>query len=136
MITPVVGPEVISGSTRLKAGTATKLILNIFTTLAMVRLGKVRGNLMVDLQPANVKLRDRAVQQYIAFAKASNFQAESPVEWFSQVRFLLSQTRSMGEAEYGKVLDALERSGNSVLYIYARLQKVMPTAPSWAQNSQ
>jgi len=56
------GPEILTGSTRLKAGTATKLVLNIVTTLAMVRLGKVRGNLMVDLNPSNVKLRDRAVR--------------------------------------------------------------------------
>ncbi|MBN9691823.1 MAG: N-acetylmuramic acid 6-phosphate etherase [Verrucomicrobia bacterium] len=55
-----VGPEVLTGSTRLKAGTATKLILNLLTTLTFVRLGKVVGNLMVDLNPSNVKLRDRA----------------------------------------------------------------------------
>jgi N-acetylmuramic acid 6-phosphate etherase len=55
-----VGPEVLTGSTRLKAGTATKLVLNLLTTLTMVRLGKVVGNLMVDLNPSNVKLRDRA----------------------------------------------------------------------------
>lgn len=54
------GPEILTGSTRLKAGTGTKLVLNIVTTLAMVRLGKVIGNLMVDLNPSNVKLRDRA----------------------------------------------------------------------------
>jgi N-acetylmuramic acid 6-phosphate (MurNAc-6-P) etherase len=56
------GPEVLTGSTRLKAGTGTKLVLNLFTTLAMVRLGKVASNLMVDLHPANEKLRDRAVR--------------------------------------------------------------------------
>jgi N-acetylmuramic acid 6-phosphate etherase len=56
------GPEILTGSTRLKAGTATKLVLNIVTTLAMVRLGKVVGNLMVDLNPSNLKLRDRAVR--------------------------------------------------------------------------
>jgi N-acetylmuramic acid 6-phosphate etherase len=58
-ITPVVGPEVLSGSTRLKAGTATKLVLNMLTTGAMVRLGKVFGNLMVDLRATNNKLRAR-----------------------------------------------------------------------------
>jgi N-acetylmuramic acid 6-phosphate etherase len=62
VIAPDTGPEVLTGSTRLKAGTATKVILNIFTTLAMVRLGKVRGNLMVDLDPSNEKLRARAVR--------------------------------------------------------------------------
>jgi N-acetylmuramic acid 6-phosphate etherase len=56
MITPIVGPEVISGSTRLKAGTATKLVLNMLTTGAMVLLGKTYGNLMVDLKASNTKL--------------------------------------------------------------------------------
>ena len=59
-IVPDVGPEVITGSTRLKAGTATKLVLNMITTAAMVRLGKVYGNLMVDLTPTCEKLNDRA----------------------------------------------------------------------------
>jgi N-acetylmuramic acid 6-phosphate etherase len=62
VIAPNLGPELLTGSTRLKAGTATKQLLNMFTTLAMVRLGKVRSNLMIDLNPANVKLRDRAVR--------------------------------------------------------------------------
>ena len=59
MIRPVVGPEVLSGSTRLKAGTATKLVLNTLTTAAMVRLGKCYGNLMVDLRATNTKLKAR-----------------------------------------------------------------------------
>lgn len=59
-IVPDVGPEAITGSTRLKAGTATKLVLNMITTAAMVRLGKVFGNLMVDLAPTCEKLNDRA----------------------------------------------------------------------------
>lgn len=59
VIAPLVGPEVITGSTRMKAGTATKLVLNTITTGAMVRLGKVHGNLMVDLQVTCEKLRDR-----------------------------------------------------------------------------
>ncbi|MDB6024640.1 MAG: uncharacterized protein JWM68_863 [Verrucomicrobiales bacterium] len=62
IIAPNVGPEVLTGSTRLKAGTATKLILNMLTTLSMVKLGKVISNLMVDLNPSNIKLRDRAVR--------------------------------------------------------------------------
>jgi N-acetylmuramic acid 6-phosphate etherase len=60
VIAPNLGPEVLTGSTRLKAGTATKLLLNTFTTLAMVGIGKTMSNLMVDLHPANQKLRDRA----------------------------------------------------------------------------
>jgi N-acetylmuramic acid 6-phosphate etherase len=62
LIAPNLGPELLTGSTRLKAGTATKQLLNMFTTMAMVRLGKVRSNLMIDLNAANVKLRDRAVR--------------------------------------------------------------------------
>ena len=60
IINPVVGPEVITGSTRMKAGTATKLVLNTLTTTAMIKLGKVYGNLMVDLKATSRKLRDRA----------------------------------------------------------------------------
>jgi N-acetylmuramic acid 6-phosphate etherase len=59
-ITPLAGPEVIAGSTRMKAGTATKLVLNMISTAAMVRLGYVYGNLMVNVQPTNSKLEDRA----------------------------------------------------------------------------
>ena len=59
VIAPLVGPEVITGSTRMKAGTATKMVLNTITTSAMVRMGKVYGNLMVDLQVTCEKLRDR-----------------------------------------------------------------------------
>ena len=59
VIAPLVGPEVITGSTRMKAGTATKLVLNTITTGAMVLLGKVHGNLMVDLQVTCQKLQDR-----------------------------------------------------------------------------
>jgi N-acetylmuramic acid 6-phosphate etherase len=62
LIAPDVGPEVLTGSTRLKAGTATKLVLNILTTLAMVQIGKVRSNLMIDVNASNAKLRDRAVR--------------------------------------------------------------------------
>jgi N-acetylmuramic acid 6-phosphate etherase len=59
-ITLVVGPEVISGSTRMKAGTAQKMVLNMLTTAAMIKLGKVYGNLMVDVSPSNQKLMERA----------------------------------------------------------------------------
>ena len=58
-IVPIVGPEVITGSTRMKSGTATKMVLNMITTGAMIRVGKTYGNLMVDLRASNVKLRDR-----------------------------------------------------------------------------
>jgi N-acetylmuramic acid 6-phosphate etherase len=60
LVAPAPGPEVLAGSTRLKAGTATKLVLNTLTTASMTRLGKVYGNRMVDLQPRSAKLRARA----------------------------------------------------------------------------
>ena len=61
-IAPVVGPEVVAGSSRMKAGTAQKMVLNMLSTATMIRLGKVYGNLMVDVRPTNAKLRHRAVQ--------------------------------------------------------------------------
>jgi N-acetylmuramic acid 6-phosphate etherase len=61
-IEPLAGPEVITGSTRMKAGTATKLVLNMLSTATMIRLGHVYGNLMVNVQPTNVKLRERAIR--------------------------------------------------------------------------
>jgi N-acetylmuramic acid 6-phosphate etherase len=60
LILPITGPEVVTGSTRMKAGTATKLVLNMITTGAMIRLGKTFGNLMVDLRATNDKLKDRS----------------------------------------------------------------------------
>jgi len=60
IVAPAVGPEVLAGSTRLKAGTATKMVLNMLTTVTMVRTGKTYGNLMVDVQANSDKLRDRA----------------------------------------------------------------------------
>jgi N-acetylmuramic acid 6-phosphate etherase len=61
-ITPATGPEIITGSTRMKAGTSTKLVLNMLSTGVMVRLGYVYGNLMVNVQPTNTKLTDRAAR--------------------------------------------------------------------------
>ena len=80
VIAPDTGPEVLTGSTRLKAGTATKVILNIFTTLAMVRLGKVAGNLMVDLHPSNAKLRQRAVRMVQTLTGANADAARAALE--------------------------------------------------------
>jgi N-acetylmuramic acid 6-phosphate etherase len=59
-ITPATGPEVLTGSTRMKAGTATKLVLNMLSTGVMVRIGSTYGNLMVNVRPTNAKLVDRA----------------------------------------------------------------------------
>lgn len=76
-IAVVVGPEVLSGSTRLKAGTATKMVLNMLSTGAMVRLGKTYGNLMVDLRASNQKLRERARRIVIRLTGTSESEAEA-----------------------------------------------------------
>jgi N-acetylmuramic acid 6-phosphate etherase len=79
-IVPLVGPEVLAGSTRLKAGTAQKLVLNMLSTLAMVRLGKVYGNLMVDVRATNAKLRRRAARIVAAAGRADAHRAETALE--------------------------------------------------------
>jgi N-acetylmuramic acid 6-phosphate etherase len=76
----VTGPEVIAGSTRLKAGTAQKVVLNLISTISMVRLGKTFGNLMVDVRATNVKLRDRAQRIVAAATGATVDEAASTLE--------------------------------------------------------
>jgi N-acetylmuramic acid 6-phosphate etherase len=73
-ITPLTGPEILTGSTRMKAGTATKLVLNMLTTAVFIRLGYVYGNLMVNVQPKNSKLIDRA-RRIVARAAGVTFEA-------------------------------------------------------------
>ncbi|MGH2450110.1 MAG: N-acetylmuramic acid 6-phosphate etherase [Candidatus Limnocylindria bacterium] len=74
------GPEVLAGSTRLKAGTATKLVLNMLSTAAMVRLGRTRGDLMADLRAVNAKLRERAVGIVAAETGLSEAEARARLE--------------------------------------------------------
>jgi N-acetylmuramic acid 6-phosphate etherase len=76
VIAPNVGPEIITGSTRLKSGTATKLVLNMLTTISMVQIGKVYGNRMVDLQPRSKKLVERGISMIEEFTGLSRPQAE------------------------------------------------------------
>ena len=80
-ITPLVGPEVVAGSTRMKAGTAQKLVLNMLSTGAFVRLGYVYGNLMVNVQPKNEKLLDRARR---IIAQAAGVSVERADEWLAE----------------------------------------------------
>jgi N-acetylmuramic acid 6-phosphate etherase len=79
-IVPVVGPEVLTGSSRLKAGTAQKMVLNMISTATMVRLGYVSGNRMSNLQPRNVKLRERAVRIVMAETGVDEQTAASALE--------------------------------------------------------
>jgi N-acetylmuramic acid 6-phosphate etherase len=71
-IAPLAGPEIVAGSTRMKAGTATKLVLNMLSTAVFIRLGYVYGNLMVNVQPKNSKLIDRA-RRIIARATGATY---------------------------------------------------------------
>jgi N-acetylmuramic acid 6-phosphate etherase len=83
VIAPSVGPEVLAGSTRLKSATATKMILNMLTTAAMVRLGKVYGNRMVDLQPRSRKLRERGIRLLQDIVRLPRSEAE---DYFRKAR--------------------------------------------------
>lgn len=80
VVAALVGPEVVTGSTRMKAGTATKLVLNTITTGAMIRLGKVYGNLMVDLRVTNRKLQDRSERMLIEMLDLSRRDARALLE--------------------------------------------------------
>ena len=80
-----VGPEVISGSTRLKAGTAQKLILNMFSTCAMIKTGKVRSNLMVNVRPTNEKLVERATRIIMQLSDADRETAERLLAEYGEV---------------------------------------------------
>ncbi|MBB6145608.1 N-acetylmuramic acid 6-phosphate etherase [Silvibacterium bohemicum] len=85
-ITPATGPEVVTGSTRMKAGTATKLVLNMLSTGSLVRLGYVYGNLMVNVQPTNAKLRDRAARIVAAVTGIDTAAAETLLDRAGSVK--------------------------------------------------
>lgn len=82
----VVGPEFLTGSTRMKSGTAQKLVLNMISTAVMIRLGKVKGNKMVDMQMTNEKLVHRAIRMIVEEIGVSPDEAESLLEEFGSVR--------------------------------------------------
>ena len=82
----VVGPEFVTGSSRMKAGTAQKLVLNMISTTAMIRLGKVKGNKMVDMQLSNIKLVDRGVKMIMGEIPVSYEQASDLLSKYGSVR--------------------------------------------------
>jgi len=90
-IAPYVGPEVITGSSRLKAGTAQKLVLNMLSTGAMVRTGKVVGNLMVNVRPTNVKLRDRCIRILMELGDCDRETAETLIDKHGDIRKSLAE---------------------------------------------
>ena len=80
LINPAVGPEVITGSTRLKSGTACKMVLNMISSISMIRMGKVFENLMVDLMATNIKLRKRAIRIVMEGGRVPNYIAEAKLQ--------------------------------------------------------
>ena len=84
IIAPFVGPEIITGSTRMKAGTAQKMVLNMISTTVMIKLGKVYSNLMVDLNPSNYKLRERAKN---IFMEITNVNYEMAAEYLKETDY-------------------------------------------------
>ena len=90
----VVGPEFVTGSTRMKSGTAQKLILNMISTTVMIRLGRVRGNKMVDMQLSNTKLVKRGVNMIMAELDVDEATAQELLEKFGSVRHAIDSTRT------------------------------------------
>ena len=90
-IAPYVGPEVITGSSRLKAGTAQKLVLNMLSTGAMVKTGKVVGNLMINVRPTNVKLRDRCIRILMELGECDRETAEALIDKHGDIRKSLAE---------------------------------------------
>jgi len=108
VIRPLTGPEVLTGSTRLKAGTATKLVLNTITTLSMVRLGKAYENLMVDLRASNLKLLDRGAR---IISTITGLAREPAIDLLRQAdghvkRAIVMHARGVGAKEADDILSA------------------------------
>ncbi|MDW4574469.1 N-acetylmuramic acid 6-phosphate etherase [Microbacterium sp. M3] len=119
----IVGPELVAGSTRLKAGTAQKIVLNTISTLAMVRIGKTYGNHMVDVRATNEKLRARAVRTVMGVADVDPplaRRALADTEWEVKPAILMcmrgltadAATRALSDAD-GRLRDALDRTSGA-----------------------
>lgn len=120
IIRPIVGPEVIAGSTRMKAGTVTKLILNMLTTTAMIKMGKVYENLMIDLRILNAKLADRAERIIMTVTGIGREDAKKLLEAaFGNVKVaIVMQKLTLDYAEAKKRLDAQDGFVRKVLEKY------------------
>lgn len=123
VIAPSVGPEVIAGSTRLKAGTATKLVLNMLTTISMVHIGKTYGNLMVDVRPQNEKAGDRA-RRIITGVTGLDYDDAGKLLRRAHGNVKAAIVMAKTGDTYGKALARLKRSDQSV-----RLALGEPTRP-------
>ena len=113
VIAPAVGPEIIAGSTRLKAGTATKMVLNMLTTISMIKVGKTYGNLMVDVQTGSEKLRDRArrilgVVTGLAYADADKLLRRA--QWNVKAAIVMEKRR----CPYAQAVKLLRQADDSI----------------------
>jgi N-acetylmuramic acid 6-phosphate etherase len=128
LILPLTGAEVVTGSTRMKAGTATKLVLNMITTGAMIRLGKTYGNLMVDLRATNNKLKDRSERILMEVCEISRDQAREllgragGVVKTAVVMHFLKTSRADADA-------ALEKAGGVIRRVVDRPPPPVPDIP-------
>jgi N-acetylmuramic acid 6-phosphate etherase len=118
VIAPAPGPEVLAGSTRLKAGTATKLVLNTLTTASMARLGKIYGNRMVDLQPRSRKLRERALRLVMELGGVSRARARRLLADGGGVRVAIVMARTGRSAPQAR--RALRDVGNFLAPLIGR----------------
>jgi N-acetylmuramic acid 6-phosphate etherase len=120
-IVPITGPEVVTGSTRMKAGTATKLVLNMITTGAMIRLGKTYGNLMVDLRATNNKLKDRSERIVIEVCGVTRDEARALLDAADKsVKTAIVMQKLGVDREHA--LAALEKAGGVI-------RRAIPDAP-------
>ena len=120
-IVPITGPEVVTGSTRMKAGTATKLVLNMITTGAMIRLGKTYGNLMVDLRATNNKLKDRSERIVVEVCGVTRDEARALLETADKSVKTAIVMHKLGVDRAG-ALAALEKAGGVI-------RRAIPDAP-------
>ena len=117
---PEVGPEIIMGSTRMKSGTAQKLVLNMITTVAMIRLGKVYENMMIDLQTTNLKLRERAKRIVMIITNVSYDEA---TEFLAKSNFHVKTTLVMIKANVS-LEEAQQRLKKSDGFVRAAIQGI------------
>ncbi len=128
VILPKVGPEVVTGSTRMKAGTATKLVLNTITTGAMIRLGKIYGNLMVDLMATSDKLRDRGERILMECCTVDRTRARGAIEAAGgSIKLAIVMVRLGVGREQAR--QALEAGAGSVRRVVGEPPAVLPSTP-------
>ena len=112
-ICPVVGPEVIAGSTRMKSGTAQKLVLNMLTTASMIKLGKTYGNVMVDLQPTSNKLRERAKKIIMDLCNV-DYQTAEKVLKAANGKVKVALVMILGNVNSSEAIELLEKANGFV----------------------